>query len=1022
MRWPRQSAGLRLAALFSLLFVLPSAAFAQASPAQPLDPITAIVNAFKTHDVVALDEGNHGNEQGAAFRKSLYHDARFLAAVNDIVVESGNGRHQAMMDRYIAGGDVPEKGLRMAWLETTQPNPVWDRDIYADMFRTIREINQKLPKAKQLRVLLGDAPYTYDPSNPGKPIDRPESFPANLILHEVIAKKRKALIVYGGMHYLRRGPGAPPVPGQPTLPGSGSIVNQLENAGVKVFSIWTFTSPGQDLTALQADIASWPKPSLTLIKDTTLGVAPFTFYYPKGLGRITRLGPNGPIAIDLGEEIGGVMQEQFDALLYLGPKSEITYAGLQKSLCADPDYVEMRANRLSAMRPPGAPATGSSPAADAFRLQCKEAVEGPRTTASPGTEAVLRRIIDGFINGQPDFDEIAPDLVNAVKAQSAGMQPIFARLGALTAITFKGVGPGGADIYEGDFEHGQTEWRIAPLGADGKVAGLHFRPAAPGAPLPPPHPISAQPEDQSAAAKVDALFNFNDTTPGCAVGIEQNGKTLLSKGYGMADLAHGTPITPQSTFYMASVSKQFTAMTILLLAEKGRLRLTDSVRKFIPELPRYADTITIYQLLTHTSGIRDYLSLGYLAGLSPDYVYTDDTSLRMIARQAAPSFVPGSEYLYSNSGYFLLSLVVKKVTGKPLDEVARAELFDPLGMKFTRFSPDHTALIPNKASGYEPGRIGLRVSNSMLDVVGDGGLYSSIDDMMLWMRNFDSPTVGADAIALMKTPGRLNSGTPTDYGMGLMLSEYRGLKMIEHGGSLAGYQTEDLWFPQERFSVVVLCNNKYAIAPLFARQIADIYLAGQLNTAPQPVSTSEPAKVSLLNNQVLPKAGTYRDADGDYEEFSERDGSLYSVSHGTPLDPLSDYQFAYRGSPNGSVATFDRLSPSRYIEKSAKDSPPVRYDRADAINLSDDDEKSYVGNYDSSELGTTYHVTSGSAGLSVAIGDQPARTLRSTGFDRMLANGGLEIIFVRDGAGKITGFTLNAGRVRNLQFQRITED
>jgi|GEM_PF-618048 len=500
MRWPRQSAGLGPAALFSLLFVLPSAAFAQASPAQaspaqvspaqPLDPITAIVNAFKTHDVVALDEGNHGNEQGAALRKALYHDARFLAAVNDIVVESGNGRHQAMMDRYISGGDVPQKELRMAWLETTQPTPVWDKDIYPDMFRTIREINQKLPKAKQLRVLLGDAPYTYDPSNPGKPIDRPESFPANLILHEVIAKKHKALIVYGGMHYLRRGPGPPPVPGQPAPPRSGSIVNQLENAGVKVFSIWTFTSPGQDLTALQADIANWPKPSLTLIKDTTLGVAPFTFYYPKGLGRITRLGPNGPVAIDLGEEIGGVMQEQFDALLYLGPKSEITYAGLQKSLCAEPDYVEMRANRLSAMRPPGAPATGSSPAADAFRMQCKEAVEGPRTTASPGTEAVLRRIVDGFIKGQPDLDEMAPGLVNAVNAQWPGMRPTFAKLGALTALTFKGVGPGGADIYEADFEHGQTEWRIAPLGADGKVAGLTFLPAAPGAPLPSPHPMS----------------------------------------------------------------------------------------------------------------------------------------------------------------------------------------------------------------------------------------------------------------------------------------------------------------------------------------------------------------------------------------------------------------------------------------------------------------------------------------------------------------------------------------------------
>jgi erythromycin esterase-like protein len=153
------------AALLVLLFVFPSGAFAQA--AKPLDPIDGINNAFKTHDVVALGEGDHGNEQGAAFRAKLYRDSRFQAVVNDIVVESGNGRYQAMMDRYIAGEPVAEKELRMAWLETTQPTDVWDRDIYADMFRTIREINQKLPKEKQLRVLLGDTPYPSDPANPG---------------------------------------------------------------------------------------------------------------------------------------------------------------------------------------------------------------------------------------------------------------------------------------------------------------------------------------------------------------------------------------------------------------------------------------------------------------------------------------------------------------------------------------------------------------------------------------------------------------------------------------------------------------------------------------------------------------------------------------------------------------------------------------------------------------------------------------------------------------------------------------
>jgi hypothetical protein len=357
------------AALLILLFVFPSDGCAQTAAAKPLDPVDGIINAFKTHEVVALGEGEHGNEQGAAFRAKLYRDLRFQAVVNDIVVESGNGRYQAMMDRYIAGEAVPEKELRMAWLETTQPTDVWDSDIYADMFRTIREINQKLPKEKQLRVLLGDTPY---PANPGASKRRSDTFPAELIEREVIPKKRKALIVYGEMHYLRRPP--PPMPGQP----AGTIVGLLETAGVKVFSIWTFTGLGEDLSTLQPDIATWTKPSLTLIKDTPLGTAPFTFYYPKGSGMMMRPGPNGPIVVDLGEAIGGVMQEQFDAMLYLGPKNEITYAGLSKSLCADPEYVEMRAARLSAMRRPAAPTTVPSPA-DEFRRACKEAVEGAGT-------------------------------------------------------------------------------------------------------------------------------------------------------------------------------------------------------------------------------------------------------------------------------------------------------------------------------------------------------------------------------------------------------------------------------------------------------------------------------------------------------------------------------------------------------------------------------------------------------------------------------------------------------------------
>jgi len=340
-----------------------------ADPAKPMDPANSILEAFKTHEVVALGEGSHGNEQGAALRMKLYLDPRLQAVVRDIVVECGNGRHQAMMDRYLLElVEVPEKELRLAWLETTQPNDVWDTAIYAEMFHAIHDLNKTLPKEKRLRILLGDTPY--DPQTAGSGLLRSDEFPARLIQTEVLAKKRKALIVYGDMHLLRRREIDFSAPG---VSGRKSIVDLLAKAGVKVFSIWTAVR-GDELVALQADVASWPQPSLTLLRGTPLGQAPFTAYYPKGAGMFTRRGPDGKMVTqDLGESIGGLMQDRFDAVIYLGPSAAITYSKTPKALCADPDYVEMRAARLAVMRSFG---DGPSPA-DEFRAWCKTIADGP---------------------------------------------------------------------------------------------------------------------------------------------------------------------------------------------------------------------------------------------------------------------------------------------------------------------------------------------------------------------------------------------------------------------------------------------------------------------------------------------------------------------------------------------------------------------------------------------------------------------------------------------------------------------
>ena len=310
---------------------------AQTGPvaAIPSDPIAGIVEAFKTHDVVALGEGNHNNLQSAAFRLSLYRDPRFQAVVRDIVVESGNARHQAIMDRYIAGEDVPEKELRKAWLETTQSNSIWDVPIYAEAFRVIREINRGLPPDRKLRVLLGDDPYPAA----GGGVERTETFPASVVQKEALARNHKALIIFGDIHFLRRG----------GLDPAGSIVNHLEKGGAKVFSIWTSTPSRDDLTVLQPAVGGWPKPSLTMLKGTILGAAPFAFHFP------------GP----MGDEVGGTLEEQFDALLYLGPKAELTFDQLSPTLCADPDYVAMRAARMSTMRPANGRNRG-----DIFKEQC----------------------------------------------------------------------------------------------------------------------------------------------------------------------------------------------------------------------------------------------------------------------------------------------------------------------------------------------------------------------------------------------------------------------------------------------------------------------------------------------------------------------------------------------------------------------------------------------------------------------------------------------------------------------------
>jgi CubicO group peptidase (beta-lactamase class C family) len=349
-------------------------------------------------------------------------------------------------------------------------------------------------------------------------------------------------------------------------------------------------------------------------------------------------------------------------------------------------------------------------------------------------------------------------------------------------------------------------------------------------------PMHAQAQTVAPDPRIDAIFAEWDRpgSPGCALSVLDDGRAVYTRGYGSANLDYDTPITSRTVFYLASVSKQFTAAAVALAAEQGHLSLDDDARSWFPELPDYGATIRVRHLVHHTSGLRDYLALMSLAGMPYGNVWTDGEILDLIARQRGLNFAPGEEYLYSNSGYFLLSELVRRATGKSLREYTTRELFEPLGMRTTWFHDDAGQIVKDRAVAYAPDGDGFRISHLFnFDKVGSGGLYSTVEDLARWDANAYGSRIGGPAfLETLHTRGVLSSGDTLSYAFGLQLGEYRGLPTVEHGGTMMGFRTVQLRFPEERTSVVVLCNLGTIDPSELARAVADVVLADRLGPTP----------------------------------------------------------------------------------------------------------------------------------------------------------------------------------------------
>ncbi len=335
--------------------------------------------------------------------------------------------------------------------------------------------------------------------------------------------------------------------------------------------------------------------------------------------------------------------------------------------------------------------------------------------------------------------------------------------------------------------------------------------------------IDSEPDYTS---EVDSVFSqWDDSAPGGAIGVIRNGQLEFAKGYGLANLEYDIPNTPQSVFRIASVSKQFTAACIVLLAEEGKLSLEDTLSKFYPQLPDYADDITIRHLLNHTSGLRDYLELAYLSGLTDDDFYTDDELMGWFVRQKGYNFSAGEEFLYCNTGYWLLGQIVEQMSGMNMAEYARKNIFEPLGMDHTHFHNDNTKIVENRASGYAPTADGFRISMTQLEMIGDGAIFTTVEDMAKWDENFYSHKIGSpDFHQTLQTQAVLNNGDTLPYAMGLSVGEYKGHKTVEHGGAFVGFRARFLRFPEERLSIVLLTNRSDANYASLSNEVADILL------------------------------------------------------------------------------------------------------------------------------------------------------------------------------------------------------
>jgi len=527
-----------------------------------------------------------------------------------------------------------------------------------------------------------------------------------------------------------------------------------------------------------------------------------------------------------------------------------------------------------------------------------------------------------------------------------------------------------------------------------------------------PATLAAQQADLvTTADKIFAPWNSTHT-PGCAVGVSRGGTVLLTRAYGMADLESGRPITPETILESGSVAKQFTATAVVLLARDGKLNLEDPVRKYIPELPDYGRPITIRHLLTHTSGLREWSSLVAAQGWPRETrVHQQNDLFDIVTRQKALNYPVGDYYSYTNSGFGLLYAIVERVSGQSFSQFTNERIFQPLGMAHTQWRDDFTRLVPGRAQAYYPEKDGWHLEMPFENVVGPGGLLTTVGDWLIWNEALTNKTLGSAVVDSLGHRMRLTSGREIQYALGLMFLTYRGVQEISHGGATAGYRTYLARYPDRgNLSVAVMCNAGNANSAAYAHALADALIT---DFPPAPVLDTIAADSASLARY----AGVYRDA-RTHEPAAVRFERGALRFDGRELKPLRGGSFAAGSALLRFETGTDGKTAAALIAQADGDTLRFAHvaDKTWAPTLQQ--LAGLEGSYRSDEVGVTYTAKVVNDTLTLSPRAGVVTKLSPTdadGFDM----GQASAWFSRDGKGRVTALHLSESRMWDLVLPRV---